>query len=73
MASPRVSWDQTKTMAVQGAAPSKINPAMYWPTFSGPSMSTNSHSKKNQAMANMVNGLISQLTVRVIIKPLGRS
>jgi hypothetical protein len=28
-------WDQTNTMAVQGAAPSRIMPAMYWPAFSG--------------------------------------
>ena len=29
VASPRVSCDQTNTMAVHGAAPSRIRPAMY--------------------------------------------
>ena len=60
-------------MAVQGAAPSKIMPAMYWLALAGSIRSAKTNSKNKTPNAAMVKGLSSQLTTRVITMPLGRS
>ena len=48
VASPRVSWLQTKTIAVHGAAPRRIMPAMYSRASAGSTQSTNKTSKKSR-------------------------
>src|SRR5690554_4906427 len=58
-------------MAVHGAAPSKIAPAKYSLACSAGINGAKIMVKNSQAIANIVNGLISQLTLVVIIKPLG--
>src|SRR5690554_6109082 len=58
-------------MAVHGAAPSNMAPARYSLASSGAMKGSNTTIKKNQAMANMVKGLISQLTVVVMANPFG--
>src|SRR5690554_1366189 len=58
-------------MAVHGAAPSRMAPARYSLASSGAMNGSNTTIRKNQAMANMVKGLISQFTVVVMASPLG--
>ena len=60
-------------MAVHGATPSRIMPAMYSVPVCGSTMSANSTLKNSQPSAAMVNGLISQFTTRVSSRPLGLS
>ena len=68
-----VSVDHTNTIAVQGAAPKRIMPAIYCPAVPGSMKGAKISSKNRRPSAAMVNGLISQLTVSVITSPLGRS
>src|SRR5690554_2626310 len=58
-------------MAVHGAAPSKIAPARYSLACSAGINGAKIMVKNSQAIANMLKGLTSQLTLVVIIKPLG--
>src|SRR5690554_4093177 len=58
-------------MAVQGAAPSKIAPARYSLAKAGAIQGSNTTIRKNQAMANIVKGLISQFTMVVMASPFG--
>src|SRR5690554_5344767 len=58
-------------MAVQGAAPNKMAPAKYSLAMAAGSNGSKTTMKKNQAIANIVKGLISQFTVVVITSPLG--
>ena len=59
-------------MAVHGAAPSRIRPAIYCPAVPGSMKGAKTHSKNSTPRAAMVKGLISQFTARVMIIPLGR-
>ena len=59
-------------MAVQGAAPKRISPAMYSGTFAGSIHPANRWLKNSTASAAMVKGLISQLITSVITNPSGR-
>ena len=68
-----MSCDQTKTMAVQGAAPSRISPAMYCCASAGAIQAAKTCSKKSTASAAMVKGFTSQFTASVRISPFGRS
>ncbi len=58
-------------MAVQGAAPSMMAPAMYSPASSGVIQAWYNFEKNSQAKNAIVKGLISQLITRVRITPLG--
>ena len=58
-------------MAVQGAAPNRTAPARYSRAISSGIKALKKMKKNSQATANMLKGLISQLTVSVIVKPLG--
>jgi hypothetical protein len=56
---------QTKTIAVQGAAPSSTAPARYWVASSGAISPLKITKKNSAAMPYMVNGLMSQLVIQV--------
>src|SRR5690554_7085965 len=58
-------------MAVQGAAPNRMAPARYSLASCGAIQGSNTTIRKNQAMANMVKGLISQFTTVVMASPFG--
>jgi len=58
-------------MAVHGAAPSIMAPAMYSPASAGLMKAPYSLEKNIQAKNAMVNGFISQFTVSVSSSPLG--
>jgi hypothetical protein len=59
-------------MAVQGATPRRIMPAMYCVASPGSTRSANSTRKNSQPNAAMENGLMSQFTTTVSASPLGR-
>ena len=59
-------------MAVHGATPSRIRPAIYWVASSGGIRPAKKTRKNNTPNAAIVNGLISQFTTSVTISPLGR-
>ena len=66
-----VKWLHTKTIAVQGAAPSSTAPARY-SRASGSGIHALKITKKNtHAIPNIVKGLISQFTTQVTNSPLG--
>src|SRR5699024_1662502 len=69
--SPFVSSLHTNTIAVQGAAPKRIAPAMYSLASSGLKNGLNTTKKKKAEIPYMVNGLINQFTTVVKINPLG--
>jgi len=66
------SWLQTNTMAVQGATPSRIMPAMYCCADCGSTQGANRCWKNSTPSAAIVKGLISQLTTSVSTSPRGR-
>ena len=68
---PLVNLLQTKTMAVQGAAPSNTAPARYCVASSGAMNPLKITNKKKLAIPYIVNGLINQLVIHVINKPFG--
>jgi len=58
-------------MAVQGATPSRIMPAMYSLADCGSTQGAKTYWKKNTPSAAMVKGLMSQLTTSVSSRPRG--
>ena len=59
-------------MAVQGATPSRIMPAMYCCASAGDTHPAKTNSKKNTPRVAMVKGLMSQFTSKVSARPRGR-
>ncbi|MPN64688.1 hypothetical protein SDC9_212464 [bioreactor metagenome] len=62
---PFVSWLQTNTIAVHGAAPRRMAPAKYSVANSGVMKFLKTTKKKKAEMAYMVKGFISQFTIQV--------
>jgi len=58
-------------MAVQGATPSRIMPAIYSLADCGSTSPANRYSKKRMPSAAIVNGFINQLTTSVMQIPFG--
>ncbi|MDT4848451.1 hypothetical protein FQZ97_825400 [compost metagenome] len=58
-------------MAVQGATPSRIMPAMYSLADCGSTKGANRYLKNSTPSAAMVKGLMSQLITTVSIRPCG--
>ena len=59
-------------MAVQGATPSRIMPAMYSRADCGSTKDANTCSKNSTPSSAIVKGLINQLTTSVSTRPPGR-
>ena len=68
---PFVSVLHTKTIAVQGAAPSRTAPARYSVASSGVINALNTINRKRYAIPYIVKGLISQFVTHVMINPFG--
>ena len=71
MGSPLVRLLQTNTIAVHGATPNNIIPAMYCLESSGESKLEKNISKKRIPNIAIVNGLMIQLMIKVKRMPLG--
>ena len=70
--SPSQRLLHTNTIAVQGATPSRIMPAMYSLADCGSTHGAKMYWKNSTPRAAMVKGLMSQFTTRVSSSPCGR-
>src|SRR5450756_2061120 len=67
--SPSERYDQTNTIAVHGAAPSRTAPARYSRASGTGIHRVNTMLRKNHAIAYIVNGLMTQLLTVVTMRP----